>query len=338
MATPEAAREISGVRDVSLSSDTGLFQEVFSGRYRILTKKLPQGAVNERMDEFDLFDLLKQFKEQTAAAGVKTDDFRLGKMLARLREIKSDEELVLMQKAIDISVDAHMEMMAAVRPGMFEYEVEAKGEYVFHRSGAEDVGYPSICGSAGNSVILHYDRNRRKLNDGDLILLDMGAEYHGYTADITRTLPVSGKFSPEQLQLYSLVLEAQEAGIAECRAGKEFRDPHRAALKTIEKGLIKLGIIEEEQQAREYFPHGTSHYLGLDVHDAGSFGPLQDRQVITVEPGIYIPSGSPCDPKWWGIGIRIEDDVLITPNEPVVLSGRLPKDPFLIEKLIKQGK
>jgi Xaa-Pro aminopeptidase len=172
------------------------------------------------------------------------------------------------------------------------------------------------------------------MKNNDLLIVDIGAEYHGYSADVTRTLPVNGKFSPEQKIIYDLVLKAQEAGIEACRKGNKFWDPHYAALKVIAEGLKELGIINDPDQANWYFPHGTSHYLGLDVHDAGTYGPLKPGNVITVEPGIYIPEGSPCDRKWWNIGVRIEDDILITEDDPVILSNKAPRTTEEIEKLM----
>jgi Xaa-Pro aminopeptidase len=170
----------------------------------------------------------------------------------------------------------------------------------------------------------------------DLLVIDAGAEYHMYTADVTRTMPVNGKFTKEQRAVYNIVLDAQLAGIKASIAGNDFREPHRAAMAVIEKGLKDLGITKSEKDAVKYFFHGTSHYLGLDVHDAGTYGKLQPGSVITVEPGIYIAAGSDCDPKWWNIGIRIEDDVLITTAEPEVLSGFVPKKAEEIEVLMKK--
>jgi Xaa-Pro aminopeptidase len=164
--------------------------------------------------------------------------------------------------------------------------------------------------------------------------MDMGAEYHGYTADVTRTFPVNGKFTPEQKIIYELVLQAQEAGISACVPGNAFNEPHRAALEVIAQGLVKLGIIKVTSEATRYFMHGTSHYLGLDVHDPGSYGPLKPNSVITVEPGIYIKEGSPCDRKWWNTGVRIEDDVLITPGGHENLSDCVPKTVPEIEALM----
>jgi Xaa-Pro aminopeptidase len=218
---------------------------------------------------------------------------------------------------------------------MAEYELEALMEYHIRRAGAEDVGYPSIVGSGRNSCILHYQTNRRITRAGDLVLADCGAEYHGYTADITRTFPINGRFTPEQRQLYLLVLEAQDSAIASASVGAPFRATHRSASSVLARGLIELGIITTEADLKRYFMHGTSHYLGLDVHDAGTYGPLRAGTVITVEPGIYIPPGSPCDEKWWNIGIRIEDDILVTENGPINLSARLPRHPDAIEALMQ---
>jgi len=254
--------------------------------------------------------------------------------LDRMRETKDTSELRLLQRAIDISIAGHLAAMRSARPGMKEYELEAVMEYEFKRLGAEDVGYPSIVGSKYNGCILHYTSNRRATIDGDLVLADCGAEYHGYTADITRTFPMNGRFTPEQRIIYNIVLEAQDSGIAACRVGNGFRDPHIAAQRVISRRLRELGIIDDESKVRQYFMHGTSHYLGLDVHDAGTFGPLRPNTVITVEPGIYIARDSDCDPKWWNIGIRIEDDIVVTEKGPINMSGALPRSADEIERLV----
>ena len=169
-----------------------------------------------------------------------------------------------------------------------------------------------------------------------MLVCDVGADYHGYTADVTRTYPVSGKFSDEQKAIYNIVLEAQQAGIAECKPGNDFRAPHKAATSVVQKRLLELGIIKEAKESEKYFFHGTSHYLGLDVHDQGIYGKLKPNSVITVEPGIYITAGSDCDKKWWNIGIRIEDDVLITETDPEVLSSCVPKTIAEIEEIMKK--
>jgi Xaa-Pro aminopeptidase len=251
-----------------------------------------------------------------------------------MREVKDSAELRLMRKAIAITVEGHREAMRNAHPNMHEYEIEALIEYGFKRRGAEDVGYPSIVGSSYNACILHYTTNRRASSTGDLVLADCGAEYHGYSADVTRTFPINGRFTPEQLTIYNIVLEAQDSGIAACRSGAPFKAPHEAALSVITRRLKAEGIIESDKQVKEYFMHGTSHYLGLDVHDAGTRGPLKPGVVVTVEPGIYIAEGSACDKRWWNIGIRIEDDILVTAAEPENLSGALPRTAKSIEALM----
>ncbi len=291
------------------------------------------GISNDPEDPNELADLVRKFRN-----GVRNnsnnDTIHLGQYMAMMREIKLPQEMILLRKAITISGEAHIEMMRAMVPDMTEYQVQATLEYEFRKRGAEAVGYPSICGAGENSCILHYVSNRKPMEKNNLIVIDAGAEYHGYTADITRTLPASGIFSKEQKAIYDIVLEAQEAGIKECIPGKEFRAPHKAAVRVIKKRLKELGIITKDEDYQLYFFHGTSHYLGLDVHDAGLYGQLEAGNLITVEPGIYIPEGSPCDPKWWNIGVRIEDDILITTGQPENLSGFIPKTTADIEKMM----
>lgn len=281
-------------------------------------------------------ELTKQFFKKLALSGTTGDNYMLKEIMAKLRELKTKEELDLMRKSIYFTCEGLNEAMKAIEPGMNEYDVEAIVEYVFKRKGAEDVGFPSIVGGGNNSCILHYETNRKKLTEKDLLVCDVGAEYHGYSADITRTYPVSGKFSSEQKSIYTIVLEAQISGIAKCKPGEDFRAPHKAATEIIQKRLLELGVIKAPNELGKYFFHGTSHYLGLDVHDVGTYGKLKPNSVITVEPGIYIPFGSDCDEKWWGIGVRIEDDVLITETEPEVLSDCVPKTIDEIEQLMEQ--
>ncbi|AII52233.1 hypothetical protein N008_09615 [Hymenobacter sp. APR13] len=258
----------------------------------------------------------------------------LNDALDALRAVKTPEELALLRRAVRISAVGQQEVMRALRPDMGEMEVQGLHEYIYKKYGAEFEGYPSIVGAGNNACILHYETNDKPRLGNDLLLMDCGAEYHGYTADVTRTVPPSGKFSAAQRQIYELVLAAQEAGIRECRAGNAFQAPGKAAQQVVTEGLLKLGIITAPEEMRRYFPHGTSHYLGLDVHDRGSYGPLQAGNVITVEPGIYIPEGSPCDKKWWNIGVRIEDDILITSAEPENLSKEAPRTVADIEALM----
>jgi len=227
--------------------------------------------------------------------------------------------------------------MKAVKPGMTEYQAQAIMEYSFKKNGSEYPGYPSINGAAENACVLHYVTNLKLMKNGDLLLSDCAAEYHGYTADVTRTVPVNGKFSPEQKIIYELVLAAQDSAIAVCKPGMPYSGSDATARRVINRGLIALGIAANETEARRYFPHGTSHHLGLDVHDLGIRGnqPFEPGMYLTVEPGIYIPPGSKCDPKWWSIGVRIEDDILITKEGNRNLSAGAPRTVAEIEKLTK---
>lgn len=272
--------------------------------------------------------------EPLAAVAPKLRVLHAGKILNGMRVIKSAAEIALMQKAIDISIEGHRETMRSAKPEMYEYQFEGVMESVFHRLGAEEPGYPSIVGSGPNTCILHYETNRRQSKPGELVLMDCGAEYHGYSADITRTFPVSGTFTDEQRAIYNLVLQAQTVGIAECKVGAAFFDPHKKAAGVIARGLVKLGVMKEGDDVSKYFMHGTSHFLGMDVHDVSNSWTLTPGMVLTVEPGIYIAAGSPCDPKWWNIGVRIEDDILVTEKGPVNLSGKLERTAEDIEKMV----
>jgi Xaa-Pro aminopeptidase len=287
---------------------------------------LPLVGINLYVGDVLKEKLLEKFPKLT----VKYDP----SILAAMREVKDDHEIRLLQRAIDVSIEGHLAAMAVTKPGIHEYQIEAAMEYTFRDRGAEDVGYPSIVGSSYNACILHYTSNRKQTAAGELVLADCGAEYRGYTADITRTWPVSGRFTEDQRAIYNIVLEAQDSGIAACTPGAAFWAPHLAALEVIKKRLMELGIISSPTEAQRYFMHGTSHYLGLDVHDLGTRGPLKPGTVLTVEPGIYIPSGSPCDQRWWNIGVRIEDDIMVTPSGPINMSGKLPRTAAAIEALV----
>jgi Xaa-Pro aminopeptidase len=257
------------------------------------------------------------------------------RLLADMRQIKDADEIVLLRKAVNITLEGYRAAFKALRPGVWEYELEAAMEGTFKRLGAEDVGYASIIGSGGNACILHYTGNRRQAQAGELVLMDCGAEAQGYTADITRTVPVSGVFTTEQRAVYDIVYAAQEAAIKEYRKGVDWRLPHSRAVETIRAGLLRLGIISSPDEYAMYFPHGSVHYIGLDVHDAGNYATFQPGMTLTCEPGIYIPAGSPCDKKWWNIGVRIEDDILVTDGEPVVLSAALPRSAQEIEDYMR---
>lgn len=334
----EGAKLISGSSTVFYAEDFLKRGSLFADTsLQILHLPLHKGIVNDKTDPADLFELDEHFRAVINSNPSKGDNNLLKGYLQELREVKTEEEINIMKRCISITCKGFLSMMGNVKPGMTEYQVQAIGEFVFRKSGAETLGYSSICGSRENSCILHYSSNRRTLSANDLILLDMGAEYHGYSADVTRTVPVSGKFTEEQRLIYELVLKAQNAGIKACIPGNEFKSTHNAAVEVISEGLVKLGIIKDPADYKLYFMHGTSHYLGLDVHDAGTKSAFKSGNVITVEPGIYIPENSECDPKWWNIGIRIEDDILITDQGPANLSAEAPRNVEEIESLCARG-
>ncbi len=294
----------------------------------------------------DLFDLIDQFKEKAnynqeelAFEPKKNnlDAVSLKGFMDDLRGIKEPVEIGLIRKAVDISCIGQAEVMKAIKPGMSEREIQGVHEFVFRKYGSEYQGYPSIVGAGKNGCILHYIENYKpEINSKELILMDLGAEYRGYTADVTRTIPVNGKFSKEQKAIYDLVYKAQDAAINESKAGVSFKYTVGVARKIINEGLFELGIIDSINQPHLYFPHGLSHHIGLDVHDKGNYDKMEANMIITVEPGIYIPEGAKCDKKWWGIAVRIEDCILIKESgRPELLSDLAPRKSELIEKMMK---
>lgn len=304
--------------------------------------------VRDTYDSSDLYDLIAQFKAKvnypeksitTLAIEPQKNNLDLkglGKIMNSLRGIKTKEEMDMIRKAVRISCAAQVEVMKAIKPGMSEREIDGIHQYVFKKYQAEDMGYPSIVGAGHNGCILHYEENYKpSISSKELILMDLGAEYRGYTADITRTIPVNGKFSPEQKLIYELVLKAQEEGMKVCKAGLPFKNIDKAGRDAINKGLKELGIIQNETDRHMYYPHGCCHHIGLDVHDRGTYEDLQEGMVITIEPGIYIPENSPCDKKWWGIGVRIEDDYLVTKEGYEHLSVSAPRTAKDIEAMMK---
>lgn len=341
MGVDKAMQEL-GVEVVLPNTDFARYSLMPERFQKLLIKPLPHDVRDNEAEEADLYNLLEQFKQkiyygETAEAIVlNLDTELLDYHMNLMREVKTPEELKLLRRAVDISVIGQVELMKALHPGMSEAEVMGVHEFVYRKYGANHEGYPSIVGAGHNGCVLHYITNNKPQVGTDLVLMDLGAEYGGYTADITRTVPATGKFTPEQKQVYELVLKAQEAGIKECKVGNNFFAPGQAAQEVIADGLVKLGILKNKEDVRRYFPHGTSHYLGLDVHDRGTYNAFKPNTVITVEPGIYIPEGSPCDKKWWGIAVRIEDDILITEKGPENLSAKAPRTVAAIEALMAQ--
>jgi len=266
-------------------------------------------------------------------------------VLHSMRLVKSQAELELMRQAVAIACEAHNHALKISTPGRYEYEIQAEIEHIFRLRGAMGPAYPSIVASGANACVLHYIENRRQMQDNELLLIDAGCAYGYYNSDITRTFPVGGKFTPEQKILYEIVLEAQKQAIAQVQPGNSFHQPHHTAVRILTEGLVELGILKgeidkliEEEKYKPFYMHRTSHWLGLDVHDVGVYqhgdNPqlLQPGQVLTIEPGLYIvPDTKPAedqpeiDQRWVGIGIRIEDDVLVTATGHEVLTAGVPK-------------
>jgi Xaa-Pro aminopeptidase len=292
--------------------------------------------------------LRKQSRSGVHAPG---EFISLDHFLHDMRLYKSAAEVKAMRTAAQISAQAHCRAMQSCRPGLMEYQIEAELLHAFMTGGAREPAYPSIVGGGENGCILHYTENESPLRDGDLLLIDAGAEFEYYAADITRTFPVNGTYSREQRQLYELVLKAQYAAIDKVQPGNHWNEPHEAVVKVITRGLVELGLLKgsvttliKEEAYRKFFMHRTGHWLGMDVHDVGDYKVgdewrvLEPGMVMTVEPGLYIPAGSKgVAKKWWNIGIRIEDDVLVTKDGCEVLTCDVPKEPDEIEALMAEG-
>jgi Xaa-Pro aminopeptidase len=292
--------------------------------------------------------LRKQSRSGVHAPG---EFISLDHFLHDMRLYKSAAEVKAMRTAAQISAQAHCRAMQSCRPGLMEYQIEAELLHAFMTGGAREPAYPSIVGGGENGCILHYTENESPLRDGDLLLIDAGAEFEYYAADITRTFPVNGTYSREQRQLYELVLKAQYAAIDKVQPGNHWNEPHEAVVKVITRGLVELGLLKgsvttliKEEAYRKFFMHRTGHWLGMDVHDVGDYKVgdewrvLEPGMVMTVEPGLYIPAGTKgVAKKWWNIGIRIEDDVLVTKDGCEVLTCDVPKEPDEIEALMAEG-
>jgi Xaa-Pro aminopeptidase len=346
-AGPAGARRIHGADDAFPIAD--------------IDEILP-GLMENRAKVFYAMGMYPQFDQRVAGwvNGLRTqarngghppqEIVALDQVLHELRLIKSRAELELMRSAARIGALAHVRAMRACRPGRMEYELMAEIVHEFRRHGA-DTSYQPIVGGGANSCILHYIENNDVLRAGDVVLIDAGCEYACYASDITRTFPVGGHFTPEQRAVYDVVLEANLAAIAKVRPGNHWNEPHEAAVRVVTQGLIRLGLLkgrpaklERDGAYRRFFMHRTGHWLGMDVHDVGDYKTgeawrvLEPGMVLTVEPGIYIPRGARGVPKrLQGIGVRIEDDVVVTRNGAEVLSDGVPKDPDQIEALMAEA-
>jgi len=272
-------------------------------------------------------------------------------LIHEMRLIKSSAELDVMRKAAAISGVAHKRAMSKCKPGMYEYELEAEMQYEFYKQGSRSPAYNFIVGTGENACILHYNENNAAIKDGDMILIDAGCEFENYASDITRTFPANGRFSPEQRAIYELVLQAQLAVIASIRPGLHWNELHELAARKITEGLVQIGLLQGNVNTliasnayQKFYMHLTGHWLGIDVHDAGAYKQaghwrtLQPGMVFTVEPGVYISANTPgVDKKWWNIGVRIEDDVVVTETGCEVLTASTPKTIAEIEALVGKG-
>ena len=304
-----------------------------------------------RSTDFDrrIMAWVNLIRSKESSGAVPPGEFTdLDHMLHDLRLKKSAAELRLLDHAGEITARAHCRVMRHARPGVFEYQLEAELLHEFASAGARYPAYPCIVGSGPNSCILHYTENARALRKGDLVLIDAGCEYQGYAADVTRTFPVDGRFSRQQRAIYNIVLEAQQAAMAAVRPDNHWNAPHEATVEVITRGLRDLGLLQGEvaeliaaEAYKEFYMHRAGHWLGLDVHDvgdyrvAGEWRQLEPGMVLTVEPGIYIaPDNTRVAPRWRGIGIRIEDDVVVTDSGCRVLTDGVPRHPDAIEALM----
>ncbi|MGD8317681.1 MAG: Xaa-Pro aminopeptidase [Myxococcales bacterium] len=293
-----------------------------------------------------IFDCLNQLR-RGSRRGVRPPETIIDPSmhLHEMRLRKSESELQIMREAAAITTEAHLHAMRAAHPGMHEYELDAELLHVFRKHGSERPAYESIVGSGPNATILHYRAGNRVMHQGELVLVDAGCEYGYYASDVTRTFPVGGEFSPEQRAIYEVVLGAQKAAIAAVKPGITLQDIHEDAVRTLTEGLVSIGLLEGdvdsliEQKAYEpYYMHRTSHWLGMDVHDVGHYyvggahRPLEPGFVLTVEPGLYIAADAEdVHARWRGIGVRIEDDVVVTPTGCDVLTAGIPKEVDAVE-------
>jgi Xaa-Pro aminopeptidase len=320
---PEATAR-TGIKDVRSAERLGpelpalVFAPESPARHGVLLVKSGPGQADTPLLKDSLLGRVQ------AGAGIRVEN--LADQTAVLRLVKDADEIARLRRAIGITGDAQAEAMRRMEPGMYEYEIEALIEYVFRRSGAERLGFPTIIGSGPNSTLLHYDKNRRRIEDGDLVVMDIGAEFGYYTADITRTVPASGRFTPRQRAIYELVLGAQEAAIKAVRPGITVQRLDQIAREYMRANSGQLcGTVTCDR----HFVHGLSHWLGMDVHDVGRIDtPLAPGMVLTIEPGIYLSDER--------LGVRIEDDVLVTPSGAEVLSAAVPKRPDAIETLMRE--
>ncbi|HRK54548.1 MAG TPA: aminopeptidase P family protein [Cyclobacteriaceae bacterium] len=344
----EGTRNLLGLEQSFDNTEFKKYNVDFSKFDQVLFYDFFNDVRDDPSDPSDLYSLIEDFKvkvnyESKNNINVSLEQRKnnlnltvLDGYMKALRGIKTEEELALIRKAVQISCQGQIEVMKALKPGMSEREIQGVHEFVFKKYQAEDVGYPSIVGAGHNGCILHYIENYQpEVSSKELILMDLGAEYRGYTADVTRTIPISGKFTPDQKAIYDIVLKAQEAAMKKVKPGVSFAELNQVTKDVVNKGLKDLGIIKSVDEDHLYYPHGCCHHIGLDVHDKGFRDAIQENMTFTIEPGIYIPENSNCDPRWWGIAVRIEDDFRSTKNGYEHLSDLAPRTTEDIEATMK---
>ena len=332
--------------DISFSINTinEAMPDILSGVKNIYYPMSESNDIEQKVNKW------LEISRSAIRSGIEVPDtiISLDSILHEMRLIKNFEELDIMKEAATITAEAHCDAMRAVKPGMFEYQLEAEYLHTFMKRGSRSPAYNSIVGGGNNACILHYNENKDQLKDGDLVLVDAGCEYQNYASDVTRTFPVGGKFTEEQAAIYEIVLNAHSKALDEIKPGKPWICAHEASIKAITEGLLELGILKgkldkliEEEAYSKFYMHRIGHWLGMDVHDVGNYKvdgnwrALEEGMVLTVEPGIYIlDSMKEVDPKWLGIGIRIEDDVVVTKNGNEILTSGVPREIKHIEALM----
>lgn len=334
---PEGAKERFGADDAFPYSELAERLPDLMQGYRNLHYRF---AVDSEHDQL-VVGALKSARRKARRNGMDVPDAFIdpARVLHELRLIKSDAEIAVLQRAADLTADAHIAAMGITKPGVFEFELESTIDHTFRLGGGSGPGYTSIVGGGVNATILHYIENSSELKDGDMVCVDAGCEYGMYTADVTRTWPVNGRFSDAQRTLYELVLRALEEATATAVEGSTMRAVHQKAVAVLTEGMVEVGLLSgdvndliAEEKYKKYYMHGTGHWLGLDVHDVGAYyrdgesRPLEPGMVLTVEPGLYVPVDDEDAPaEFRGMGIRIEDDVLVTPGGNRVLTDAIPK-------------
>ena len=315
-----------------------------------ISSKVYTNLNHDKIHQYKMLDMVGEVRKVVQRTGGGPEGLEsVGSLTHGMRLFKDEHELELMQKAGDISADAHTKAMQACKPGMYEYQLQAILESHFVHEGGAGAAYTSIVGAGDNATVLHYIKNRDKIEDGDMVLIDAATEYDMYAADITRSFPANGKFSDPQKEIYQVVLNAQKAVIEASKPGVTFKELHDMDLRLLIEGMIEIGLLNgtvdeviENESYHDYFMHKTGHWLGLDVHDMGNYMAdgesivMQPGMVFTVEPGIYVNSKSNAPEKFRGIGIRIEDDILITETGNKNLTAAVPKEIDEIEALMNR--